>query len=399
MRYGQTGESLVTQYKIVRLATRDTNDMAEQFWTTVFAIGVVQGVFAVSNLVFQRRTNRRASRYLALIVAAHTAMILCEALERALDPAIAQLLTFLNINTELIIGPLVFLFVRSISSPDHAFRGRDARHFLPFLVCLAGWLVMWAQIRHVPGGGLHSVPLLPHFVATKACFFFLYIVAAYQLLRPASPDVRDPRKAVTSMRLSATDWLRHGLVISSAGAGIIYAVAILDTLKIDTVVEPDLFGSVLLASFIFLASLILIARPSLLSARRATQTHGDPYDYVARLISSMEDDRLWLNPEFGLGDLAKKMDMGENRVSALINQELGTSFYGLLNSYRLHEFERLASSPEYQSKSVLDIAFASGFGSKASFYRVFRETKEMTPTEYRRICLENRPSNASQWAL
>ena len=370
--------------------------MAEQFWTAVFAIGVVQGVFAVSNLVFQRRANRRASRYLALIVAAHTAMIVCEALERALDPAIALLLTFLNINTELMIGPLVFLFVRSISNPDHAFRRRDARHFLPFLVCLAGWLVMWAQIRHVPGGNLHSVPLLPHFIAAKACFFFFYIVAAYQLLRPASPDVRNPRRVATDMGWSATDWLRHGLVISSASVGIIYAIAILDALKIDTVVEPDLFGSVLLASFIFLASLILIARPSLLSARRATQMHSDPYDYVARLLSSLENDRPWLNPEFGLGNLAKTMDMGENRVSALINQELGTSFYSLLNSYRLREFERLASSPEYQNKSVLDIAFASGFGSKASFYRVFRETNGMTPTEYRRNCLDKRPSNASQ---
>ena len=311
-------------------------------------------------------------------------MIVCEALERTLDPAIAQLIAFLCINVDLIIGPLVFLFARSITHPELAFGRRDLRHFVPAIVGFIGWLVAWTQIRHLPGGGLHSVALLPFFVATKALVFFSYVSATYRLLGSERPKPLRPIHMDARKRLPANEWLRRGLVIASGAVGIIYAIAILDALKIDTRVEPDLVGSVLLASFIFLTSLMITARPSLLSSTRNAQPGSAAYDSALRLLDSLENDRPWLDPQFGLGNLAKTMGIGENRVSALINQELGTNFYSLLNGYRLREFERLASDPECQSKSVIELALESGFSSKASFYRIFREHHRMTPTAYRK---------------
>ena len=90
-----------------------------------------------------------------------------------------------------------------------------------------------------------------------------------------------------------------------------------------------------------------------------------------------------LESELGLADLAAALGSTENRLSSVINEGLDTSFYGLLNHYRLAEFERLARDPASRDRSVLDLAFDAGFNSKASFYRAFREAHSTTPSAYR----------------
>ena len=83
-------------------------------------------------------------------------------------------------------------------------------------------------------------------------------------------------------------------------------------------------------------------------------------------------------------DLAGTLGWSENRLSAVIGEGLGTTFYALLNRYRLGEFERLARDPELRHRSVLELAYEAGFNSKASFYRVFRESHGTTPTAFRK---------------
>jgi AraC-like DNA-binding protein len=61
--------------------------------------------------------------------------------------------------------------------------------------------------------------------------------------------------------------------------------------------------------------------------------------------------------------------------------QLDTTFHNLVNSYRVNNAAtRLISYPE---SSILDIAFASGFNSKASFNRLFKKTTGSTPKQYR----------------
>ena len=68
----------------------------------------------------------------------------------------------------------------------------------------------------------------------------------------------------------------------------------------------------------------------------------------------------------------------------MINEGLGTTFYDLVSRYRLAHFERLAGDEALRDRTVLDLAFESGFNSKASFYRVFRRVHDTTPSAYRK---------------
>jgi AraC-like DNA-binding protein len=106
------------------------------------------------------------------------------------------------------------------------------------------------------------------------------------------------------------------------------------------------------------------------------------------LTERLEKDRPWQDPELDLSQLAADMKWSENRLSQVINEDLGSSFYAVLAHYRLAEFERLAQDLDSKERSVLDLAMDAGFNSKASFYRAFRHRYgATTPTAFRQSAI------------
>jgi AraC-like DNA-binding protein len=76
-------------------------------------------------------------------------------------------------------------------------------------------------------------------------------------------------------------------------------------------------------------------------------------------------------------------DIGEKAhyVSQVINQELGSNFYEIVNRHRIAEAKRLLA--DETEPTVLEIALAVGFNSKSTFNTAFRRETGMTPTEFR----------------
>lgn len=76
-------------------------------------------------------------------------------------------------------------------------------------------------------------------------------------------------------------------------------------------------------------------------------------------------------------------DIGEKAhyVSQVINQDLGSTFYELVNRRRIAEAKRMLADEADQT--VLEIALAVGFNSKSTFNTAFRRETGMTPTAFR----------------
>ncbi|MCH9650329.1 MAG: AraC family transcriptional regulator [Deltaproteobacteria bacterium] len=355
--------------------------MSNGIWATVFAIGIVQGIFLVSALLLSRGTNRRATQTLAWLVGVFTLMILGGVLQQVLPLRLSQLVAYVTINIELAIGPLFLLLVRSILEPDRRRSSREALHFLPLTVGVIAWGLFGVLAGDRPrafGGDLR--PLVAAFVVFKASFLYAYLAAT---VRTLSRGLRQSPQFLAGRQLVSLEWFKRWIIGLGGLASLIYGSFFAEILGVDLPFESDQLGSLLLAVTIYLASLAIVLRPWLLSLKPRPAETDRWTGEATKLVAYLEQERPWLEPELGLADLAVAMGSTENHLSAVINEGLDTSFYGLLSRYRLAEFDRLARDHALSHRSVLDLAFQAGFNSKASFYRIFRKAHGMTPSAYR----------------
>lgn len=102
------------------------------------------------------------------------------------------------------------------------------------------------------------------------------------------------------------------------------------------------------------------------------------------VLQYMIDEKPYLDEELSLLKLSSSIGISTNQLSQIINQNLNTNFYKFVNSYRIEEVKAKLKDPKYNHYSILGIAFESGFNSKSTFNKIFKEEAGMTPSEYKK---------------
>lgn len=93
------------------------------------------------------------------------------------------------------------------------------------------------------------------------------------------------------------------------------------------------------------------------------------------------EKQIYLNPLLNINDLAKELGTNRTYVSNYINQQLNTTFYDYVNSWRVKKAIVLL---ETTNLSLQEIATKSGFNSISSFRRYFVSRMGQTPSSYKK---------------
>ncbi|RAK65137.1 helix-turn-helix domain-containing protein [Hymenobacter edaphi] len=102
-----------------------------------------------------------------------------------------------------------------------------------------------------------------------------------------------------------------------------------------------------------------------------------------RIRRALEDEQLFRNPTLTLTELAAHTGLPARLLSFTLNQGFGKSFNDLVNGYRVAEVQRrLARTTDAQRLTLLGIAFESGFNSKTTFNRIFKQMTGVAPSEF-----------------
>jgi AraC-like DNA-binding protein len=92
--------------------------------------------------------------------------------------------------------------------------------------------------------------------------------------------------------------------------------------------------------------------------------------------------------DISIGQLAVKLDVKEHHLRRVINSGLGyRNFNDFLNCYRIQETSARLSDPEIAKLPILTIALDAGFRSLSTFNKAFKDTHQLTPTEFRKKSL------------
>lgn len=92
----------------------------------------------------------------------------------------------------------------------------------------------------------------------------------------------------------------------------------------------------------------------------------------------------YLDSQFSLEKLAKELDMGITKLSALINRYGHANFSDYLNSFRVEKAKLLLQDDDYAPYTIVAIGLECGFNSKSTFYTAFKKFTGKTPSDYRK---------------
>lgn len=103
-----------------------------------------------------------------------------------------------------------------------------------------------------------------------------------------------------------------------------------------------------------------------------------------RLLEYFEEEKPFLYPELKIWEVSNYLGTNRTYVSRIIKEHFHQNFCGFVNFYRIEEAKRLLTNPDYSEISLDTLAEKSGFGSLASFIRIFKEATGKTPGSYRK---------------
>ena len=92
----------------------------------------------------------------------------------------------------------------------------------------------------------------------------------------------------------------------------------------------------------------------------------------------------YLDEDLTLGKLAEQLSVKDKELSMLLNQYMRTSFFDLINKYRVDAIKKKIEMETYERYTLYGIACECGFKSRTSFNRVFKRETGLSPSDYKK---------------
>lgn len=384
-------------------------DTSSYIWAVLFAVGAIQGSFLAAILVYLGRPPKIASYLLATMVGCTALLMAEESLEAAQLVAVFPHSRASTMTLPLLFGPLFYGFALFITNTKFRITWRDSLHLVPFLVSTIYFAPYYlqrgadklSQDIHGLGDWAFEVDALTIF---KGLHLFAYLFLAVPVLRGYITAQRKTEPPDTA-HLQVL-WSKRLLYATIGGAFGIYSLISLSAVGIN-LMESDAFGSLFMALLTYLFAFVVLKYPAafigvpefkaiqrtlsysdepapLPKYQRSTLDAAQKKSYLDALITHMESEHPYLNPRLSLQDLAKAVSLPTHTVSQVINELLAVNVQAFINAYRVETAKQNMADPEQTHKTLLALAFESGFNSKTSFNRVFKNHTGLTPTQYRK---------------
>lgn len=316
----------------------------------------------------------------------------------------------------LAIGPLLFLYVKSLTDFNFRLKGRRYLHLLPaflylFIRILFSLLdIFWFNKYHLTNE-YEDPDFASWYSALSTISILIYLFISIRHFR----NYKKYTELTTSFAdLASLKWLRNFL----------YAFGLLTILPIvrDALSTFTFFAKLRYYGpwYYYVAFAIVVYyiainayqavymhlrkiefQPQLLLAFQDSTTHSRteelteeknqtiliPIDEKSsqlknELLSLMEEESLFERSDLTLNEVAIKLKTNAVILSKVVNQQFALNFNDFINQYRVNAVIERIKDPKFKNQTLLAIAFDAGFNSKATFNRAFKKFTNKNPKDF-----------------
>lgn len=289
-------------------------------------------------------------------------------------------------------GPLIFLLLSSQLTKSFQLKKSHLIHAIPALLVFAYlWGAFWS-LSHDNKTQLiisHDIAYSNHYVLIDfigKLIRLAYIGYCIYLIK------KHLRQSV--LLESANNRMQWQLYLITSFFIIICAEALLSAIKVYGLthsINLDFLQLIGLSSYYLQFALIntviyIMAVQAINSGgiKKAKKQETVDMTVVAILEDSMNNEKLYLNPNLSTERLAEQLKIPNKELSNVINRHFNVNFYEYINSYRIEEAKQQLEQAINQSKNITDVFYDAGFNSKSVYNTLFKKKYQMTPSQYRK---------------
>ena len=304
----------------------------------------------------------------------------------------------IGIPFPLIHGPLLFLYTGALTSYFTKWKPIYLLHFLPVI------FFYFYYIDFFISSGPEKIEYVKEMMINPGLFYkilfpaillsgFSYIFLTFLLFRKHHRNIINNFSSSTEQ--NNLNWLRYLLI----GVLVIWLVVFLTDIwfkysfKDDAIYVSVTLFVVFIGFFGLRQGNIFINLPNscipeelFAEEKQRYSKSGLKEDRAIEtqkfLTKLMEEEKLYLNENISLPQLATMLNIHPNYLSQVINERFQKNFYDFINSYRVEEFKRVVALEKSKKKTFFALALDCGFNSKASFNSSFKKITGITPSKF-----------------
>lgn len=368
-----------------------------EFNLNFFNLIIIASVFIGATfgllLIFTKRINRKANVLLGLVT---FIIVFWNIWILSLDFQITNYLPhfyLIPLNYSLVLGPLLYLYVKKITNFNYTLSKKDSIHFLPLLIELTIHFIISrdALVNNVIGvetdAYLKIMPIVQFLAIVSIVIYCIYALKAIKSYHSWLNNNYSNNDAY-NLR-----WLYRLLIVFAIFWFIWVPFTIIDYVIFDFQLGIGDYSPiyVLLSIITIWISAEAFLRPEVILLEANKQNSIDkenPPEEITKKASwlkeQMATNLFYLNSELTLKSLADNLNIHPNVLSKIINDGLDKSFSDFINEYRVNAIIDKLHSGNYNHITLLGISFECGFNSKTTFNRVFKNIKGITPLNYKK---------------
>jgi len=359
-------------------------------WRTVMMSMACLPLLICAFLLLFRKIEKPASLYLALFLIATVLAVGPQIIGYAGFYDKWPGLTFFPLfSTELLLGALIYLHA------DRLMRGGPLEWrkylLLPGIIQLLYYTVIYFRWddhldKWAYNDKFHAPYVLPFENVLTVIFMVLALIAIWRLIK----TYRAHLEATSSAALDYDPiWLRNLIVALIISSLIIGGLELADTFRRVSynAAFPFQVLAILVIAWIAVEAVWRLNYQFPKLSAKATKLNSNQESDTQNWIKNGEALRekviaeSWhLEPRLSIREVAARMGTNETYLSRTLNQGLGQSFNGFINSLRVDHAKDLLRKG---NSSILTTAYNSGFNSKATFNRVFKDIAGTTPSAFK----------------
>jgi AraC-like DNA-binding protein len=366
-------------------------------------LGVAQALLLAAALLSVKRGIRTANRLLAAFVI--VIAISVAGATMASDQFIPLFPHLLKIQDPFYIlgAPLLFLYIRTLTTERPLSGKKDLLHFIPFGLCLVfltpfyfqsaqaklfsvgSYFYFWQRWSYV-----RSAALIIQFIIYLSLIAWMLSAYSRRLKRQTSPA----NKAVLFQVRFILATLTAIWVMGSLKFVLTTLYPAYDTQTVDLLIPASL------SLFVYAMGYMGLRKPEVVMGSDDLPPPAKRYEkstltversdlYLKRLLDLMKEERPYIDGDLTLQKLAKALAMPPHHLSQIINEQLNQNFFDFINHHRIEEAKRMLIDPARKHYSILAISEEVGFNSKSAFNAAFKKHTDMTPSEFRKVISSN----------